>query len=130
MPYLMSDDRKPWNNKVVTLSDAAYRLYDTAKHYAAGELTDGFLLPLHLETLPRFKRAALTELLGARLVHGMGEGCGTKTCPDGRPGYYLVHDYLQWNKSKAWWVEKRIKDAERLAKWRAQNADSNGGETS
>lgn len=128
MAYLMSDDRKPWNAKVIILSDAAYRLYDTAKHYAAGELTDGFLLPMHMKALPRFKPVALRELVTARLIHDLGEGCGTKTCPAGTDGYYLVHNYLKWNKSRAWWIEKRRKDAERLANWRASH--ENGGETS
>lgn len=127
MAYLNSDDRKPWNTKVIALSDAAYRLYDTAKHYAAGELTDGFLLPIHMRTLPRFKPAALRELLAAELIHDLGQGCGTKNCPAGREGEYLVHNYLKWNKSAAWWAEKRRKDAERLAAWRA--AHDTGGET-
>lgn len=128
MPYLMSDDRRPWNSKVIVLSDAAYRLYDTAMHYAAGELTDGFLAPAHIETLPRFRPKALNELIAGRLIHGLGDGCGSKTCPVGHDGEYLIHDYLQWNKSRQWWTDKRHKDAERLAKWRQQQ--DAGGETS
>jgi len=125
MPYLMSDDRRPWNRKILPLSDSAYRLHDTAMHYAAGELTDGYLLPIQIETLPlRFKRTSLKELLDAGLLHDQGRGCGTKNCPAGRPGHYLLHDYLEWNKSREWWETKRRKDAERLAKWRAENAGS------
>jgi hypothetical protein len=37
---------------------------------------------------------------------------------------YLIHDYLQWNHSKAWWEKRRRDEAERKAKYRARK---NGG---
>jgi hypothetical protein len=91
--------------------------------YAAKWLLDGYLDPSQMRDRKGYSPAALRELIGARLVHDRGEGCGTKHCPHGTTGKYLLHDFLQWNKPKAWWEEKRIKDAERIAKWRAEQAE-------
>ena len=53
--------------------------------------------------------------------HDLGQGCGTGTCPAGEDDLYQIHDYLQWNKSRAWWEHKREQDAKRLAEWREKN---------
>lgn len=119
MPYLNSDDGFPDHPKVDALSDAAYRLHDAGRHYAAKNLTDG-VIPGH--RVPRLSRAyrpgVLRELLAAEMWHQGGEGCGTDTCVTGESGEYVVHDYLQWNKSADWWESKRKRDAERQAQWR------------
>ena len=121
MAYLNMDDNYPDNPKVSPLSNAAYRLHGSAMFYAAKWLLDGYLTPSQMRDRKGYSPAALRELIAAELVHDRGEGCGTKNCPHGADGTYLLHDYWQWNKPKSWWEEKRIKDAERIAKWRAQN---------
>lgn len=131
MPYLNSDDDFPDNPKIDALSDAGYRLYDAGRHYAAKNLTDGAIPDHRVPRLSRaYKAAVLRELLTADLWHPGGEGCDSATCIKGEGGEYVVHDFLQWNKPRAWWEAKRRKDAERLADWRAKNSEQNGEEAS
>lgn len=122
MPYLQSDDGFPENPKVDALSDGAYRLYDAGRHYAAKHLTDGRVPARKVARLtPNYRPAHLDELLAADLFHHGGEGCGTDHCVKGEAGEVVVHDYLEWNRSAAWWTAKRQKDAERQAEWREKN---------
>jgi hypothetical protein len=132
MPYLNIDDGMDEHPKVDALSDAAFRLYVSGKLYCARKLTDGFI--------PHGKARRLTvtgndavaaELVRAGLWHDLGEGCDNPECveertchKDGRPGHYIVHDYLQWNHSKHWWESRRKEDAERKKKWRAERKAS------
>lgn len=120
MAYLNLDDNYPEHPKVEALSNNAYRLHGSAMFYAAKWLLDGFLTPTQMRARKGYSQAAIKELMDAKLVHGPGVGCGTKTCPEGASGAYLLHDYLQWNKPKSWWEHKRTKDAERIAKWRSE----------
>ncbi len=119
MAYLNSDDGFPDHPKIDALSDAAYRLHDAGRHFAAKNLTDGAIPEYRVPRLSRaYKPAVLRELLDARIWHRGGEGCGTKTCIKGEAGEYVVHDFLQWNKSAAWWEKKRAADAKRQQEWR------------
>jgi len=121
MPYLNSDDGFPDHPKVDALSDAAYRLHDAGRHYAAKHTSDGAIPGNRVPRLSRaYKPGVLRELLDASVWHKGGEGCGTPTCIKGEEGEYVVHDYLQWNKSREWWEAKRKKDAERQAEWREE----------
>lgn len=128
MPYLNTDDEFPEHPKVDALSDGAFRLHVSGMHYCARTLSDGLIPERKTARLkPEFKRSQLDELLEAGVWHEGGQGCGTDQCPTGSPGEYVVHDYLQWNKSRAWWEEKRRKDAERLARHRQKkDAERNG----
>lgn len=126
MPYLNMDDNYPDNPKVSALSNAAYRLHGSAMFYAAKWLLDGYLAPTQIRDRKGYSPAALRELVDAVLVHQPGEGCGTKTCPPGIEGHYLLHDYWEWNKSRDWWEKKRAADAERLANWRAEQTRKGG----
>lgn len=106
MPYLNLDDGFADHPKVDGLSDAAFRLHVSGMCYCAKNTTDGRMpkdRPARL--VPRFKPAALAELLEKGMWKETARG-------------YSIHDYLQWNKSKAWWDAKRLKDAERQAEWR------------
>jgi hypothetical protein len=132
MPYLNNDDSEDENLRVEGLSDAAYRLRESAKKYCARNLTDGFVTLAKSRMLTATGNdATWAELVRSGLVHDLGEGCDrpgsieARTCPaEGRPGAYLVHDYLQWNHSRAWWEDRRRVEAERKAKYRARR---NGG---
>lgn len=115
MPYLNLDDHFAEHPKVDNLSDGAFRLHVSGLCYCAMNLTDGFIEKRRVTRLmPGYKPAYLCELLEAQMWIE-------------RPGGYDVHDYLDWNKSRAWWEEKREKDAKRLADWRAKNAARNEG---
>lgn len=122
MPYLNVDDGMDEHPKVEALSDAAFRLHVSAMLYSARRGTDG--------SIPRAKARRLTEtasdavaaeLVRAGVWHDIGEGCkDSKTCLAARPGEYVIHDFLQWNHSAHWWAERRRKDQERQAEWRAK----------
>lgn len=128
MPYLNTDDGMDEHPKIDALSDAAYRLLMASMHYSARKLTDG-LVPL---SKARRLTATGTDAVAAELVragawHDLGEGCSVatsiedRTChEEGQPGHYIVHDYLQWNHSKAWWEKRRRDDAERRRKYLAR----------
>lgn len=122
MPYLNVDDDFTEHPKVEVLSDAAFRLHVSAMRYAAKNLTDGLLPKNRVRRMvPRYRSSSLDELLGSEMWHEGGHGCGSKTCLKGGEGEYVIHDYLQWNKSRDWWTAKRGRDAQRQAEWRARH---------
>lgn len=96
MTWVNLDDQMPEHPKIISLSDGAFRLHVSAIAYANRFLTDGIV---HAETvnrlMPRYRKAYLDELLARMLWL---EVIPAKT--------YEIHDYLDWNKSRAD-VEKR-----------------------
>lgn len=121
MPWANLDDQFPKHPKVVPLSDAAFRLHVSGVCYVAQYLTDGLVdaetVPL---LVPRYKRATLAELLRRGHWHSLGHGCDTATCPPGREGHYVIHDYLQWNRSR---------EAVESERQRKRDAGKKGAET-
>src|SRR4030095_3352299 len=91
------DDQMPEHPKIVSLSDGAFRLHVSAIAYANRFLTDGIV---HAETVsrvvPRDSQTYLDELLTRML---WVEVIPAKT--------YEIHDYLDWNKSRAEVEEQR-----------------------
>lgn len=118
MPYLNVDDGELDNEKVEGLTDAAYRLWSMARLYSARNLTDG---RIPLSKLRRLTDSGddvvITELERAGLLH-LGPGCGTSTCPDDHGADVQVHDYLQWNHSRDWWLDRRKRERERKDEYR------------
>lgn len=122
MPYLNLDDAYPDHPKVEALSDAAYRLHGSAMFYAARFRLDGYLTRAQLRARSRWSTRTERELVDQRLLHAPGEPCESKHCPDDDGERYRLHDFLEWNKSRAWWDEEREKAAKRKAAWQARNA--------
>jgi len=121
MPYLNMDDNYPEHPKVEQLSDGAFRLHTSGLAYCAKHTTDGFIYATKAPRLiPRFRPSYIRELLDSHPERPLWAEV---------PGGYLIHDYLQWNKSRAWWNEKREKDAKRKAEWRKKNEGTDGGGT-
>lgn len=118
MPYLNLDDGFADHPKVDALSDGAFRLHVAALCFCAKNTTDG-VIPAHRVTrLTRtYKASQLAELLRCAMWRMHPEG-------------YEVHDYLDWNKSAAWWAEKRAKDAARMAEYRAKKEAEKASENS
>jgi hypothetical protein len=124
VPYLNKDDGFPEHEKIDGLSDGAYRLHDSGLHYCARKLTDGLIPVRRVSRLkPNYKPAELRELVDGELWHEGGKGCGTEHCPKGKPGEYVVHDYLEWNKPAVWWEERRQAETDRKAEYRRKRAE-------
>ena len=128
MPYLNLDDAYPDHPKVEALSDAAYRLHGSAMFYAARFRLDGYLTRAQLRARSRWSTRTERELMDGRLMHAPGEPCESRQCPADDGERYRLHDFLQWNKSRAWWDEQREKAAKRKADWQAKHANERGGE--
>lgn len=117
MPYLNLDDNFADHPKVDALSDGAFRLHVAGLCYCAKNTTDGVVDRRRVARLTStYKRTQLSELMEVGLWMPHADG-------------YAIHDYLDWNKPKSWWDEKREKDAKRKAEWRASHAAKDGGET-
>jgi hypothetical protein len=101
VPWANLDDQFPKHPKVIGLTDGAFRLHVSGICYAAQYRTDGLV---DIETVPllmrRYRKGLLDELIRKGHWHDAGEGCDTDTCQPGQPGNYVIHDYLQWNRSR------------------------------
>lgn len=90
MPWVVTDDQLPEHPKVWALSDAAYRLHSAAIYYCNRHTTDGKVPASKVRALvPRFRQSSLDELTDRAMW-----------IPNSS-GDYVLHDYLDWNKSKA-----------------------------
>lgn len=95
MPYLNLDDNFADHPKVDALSDGAFRLHVAGLLYTARHRLDGVVPGDKVNRLvPRFKRGFLAELLDRSLWLPKAED-------------YEIHDYLDWNKSRAEIDEQR-----------------------
>ena len=122
MPYLNLDDSYPDHPKIEALTDAAYRLHGSAMFYAARFRLDGYLTTAQLRARLRWSNKVEAELIDGRLLHAAGDPCPSKHCPPDDGHRYRLHDFFQWNKSRAYWDEEREKAAKRKADWMARQA--------
>jgi hypothetical protein len=106
MTWARLDDRFPEHPKVVGLSDAAFRLHIKALCYVARNRTDGHLpnaVPRSLGGMPR----QVAELLSAAVWEKNGDA-------------WIIHDYLDYNPSRAELAEMAAKKAKAGAKGAAR----------
>jgi hypothetical protein len=102
------DDQFPKHPKIVGLTDGAFRLQVSGICHAAQYLTDGLIQPETVPILmPRYRSRVLDELVDKGLW-----------IPDGAA--YTIHDYLEWNRSKAQVLAER----ERRSKAGRKGADN------
>lgn len=120
--------------KLLSLSDGAFRLWTAAISYSVANLTDGALPsiatprhPLRLSlglTPSRFKRY-VDELYAAKLFE-----------PDARRGVITIHDFLDFQPTRADVERERASNRDRQKRWRTvhnfgdnrpDNASRNGG---
>lgn len=111
MAYAKFDDGFADHPKNRGLSDGAFRLHVTGILHCARWLSDGQITADILPDLMRRYRAAyLAELVERGLWRELIAG-----------SLYEIHDYLEWNDSRAKVEGRREKNAERLRKWRDEN---------
>ena len=102
MTWVVLDDKMPEHPKIVGLSDGAFRLHVSAIAYSNRHLTDGIIsADMVAQLMPRYRKNFLDELLRRAVwVELVPDEC------------YEIHDYLDWNKSRAEVSQQRKAKAE------------------
>lgn len=124
MTWVRFDDQFPIHRKVGGLSDVLYRLQTEGIFWCARNSTDGVIRRSELSLVStRARPARAAELVERELWHDAEDLCpqcqialkeaGTPTPPDG----WVIHDYLQFQPSRAKVEKDRAAKAERQAKW-------------
>jgi hypothetical protein len=103
MPWVRIDDHAMEHPKVAGLPDGAFRLWVAGLSYCQKYLTDGFISDVALRGLRAFTPKRRGELLAAGLWRDAQGGI-------------TVHDYLDWNDSRAHVLSSREQARERLKK--------------
>lgn len=123
MVWFKLDDGFFDHPKVVQAGRDARDLWLAAGCYSANKLTDGFIayevLPLlAIKAGVRNPRALADRLVASRAqsVHGLFEP---------REGGYAIHDYLDFNPSRATVLAERDKTRQKVADWRAAKKGGN-----
>lgn len=126
MPWVRFDDQFPIHRKVKGLSDPAFRLHAEAIFWCARNLTDGFVPAADLPDVGSARRPlkSVPELVIRGIWHLADEVCGSKQCPahvDNHPESvdegWLVHDYFDYQPSKAKVLKEREAKAVRQQRW-------------
>lgn len=111
MSYAKFDDGFAQHPKVRRLSSGAFQLHVSGILHCSRWLTDGLVVADAIPDLMRKYRVSyLAELVDVGLWRELTPGL-----------LYEIHDYLEWNDSRAKVEHRRQKNADRLAKWRADN---------
>lgn len=116
MSWIWLSDNYIDHPKFLALSDAGFRLWHEGMAYCRRHETDGIITNLALEGFRSSHSPRVVKELTASLW-------------DVRVDGYLVHDYLDWNLSKAELTRKRKEGKERARNWRERhvtNIDRNG----
>lgn len=101
MAWARFDDMFPWSRKVRRMSDAAFRLHVSGIVACARDLTDGVLTQDDLDDLPPMRGLPkrLEELVKSDAWHVKGHRC--HGCVQPPAGGWVIHDYLDYNPTKA-----------------------------
>lgn len=104
MPWLRIDDGFDENEKIVGLSDGAFRMYVELLCYAARNLTDGHI-----------SDASFRRRFGARTSTKRARELGSAGLLNRTETGWLVHDFLDYNPSREQVLARREADAKRQA---------------
>lgn len=105
MAWINVDDQAIDHPKLAGLTDKAFRLWFAGLSYAQRFLTDGLLPAGVVPTLRGCSAKTIAELVAGVLW----EPC---------VGGYQIHDFLDWNESRAEVSKRRQRKADRMASWR------------
>lgn len=118
-------DQANANAKLLALSDAAWRMWGCGLIYCQCNLTDGFIPEHAIHTFG--VRAKNKEAVAEELCQVLAPGKGP--CWRRVDGGYQVHDFLDWNDSRADVLEGRQRARERLTKHRTKRVVKRVSET-
>ncbi len=108
MPWVRIHDGALTHPKIIGMSDKSFRLWVFGLSYAQQHLTDGYVPAEAIQ--PRLKRAC-DDLVSRRLWDVAERG-------------FVIHDYLQWNDSRAVVSAKRDEAKGRMAHARVRSSQN------
>lgn len=120
MSWFKVDDTAHAHPKLRGASLAAIGLWTLGGSYAAQYLTDGTVHAHFVKT--NATAPQLAKLVKAGLWHPAGHDC--LRCPQPAQGDYFIHDYLEYNPSRAKVIAERERAAEKKRKQRAGGGSS------
>lgn len=118
MSWANFDDSFDTHPKTMRAGNAAVGLFARLVPYATRLTTDG-MVPGEVVAAYGTKPQA-AKLVKVRFLHAAGHDC--PRCAQPEPGDYVIHDYLQWNKSKQQVLSARAAEAEKKRLQRAAAA--------
>jgi hypothetical protein len=131
VPWVRFDDQFPIHRKVDRLTDAAYRLHTSAIFWCARNLTDGFVSKEDLDGVTARVRTPsrfAAECVRREVWHDARKSCESEKCPapvdNTYPQGWVIHDYWEYQPSKAQVVRERQASAHRQKKWRENHGDA------
>lgn len=118
MGWVRIDDHFDEHPKMVQVGPTVWGVWLASLAYANRNLTDGFIPDGQVRRLTAFEGvrcAAVTKVLVGSALW------------DRVDGGYRIHDYEQYQPTKAEVLESRAKTADRIARWRERNAGNGVG---
>lgn len=124
MPWVRIDEHAMSHPKIAGLSDGSFRLWVQALAHCQNVLTDGLVKTIALRGMTAYTARRRAELIEAGLWRDADNGI-------------VVHDYLQWNDSRAQVLKAREAEKNRKRRWRdgvrgtdsGRDAGQDGGRT-
>lgn len=128
------------NPKFQQVTAAAVGMWVAAMSYANRNLTDGFISKRALSSLVNLEGLAYVgpmsgddarpeylqgELVDSGILHGPGHGC--PHCPDVPDGWFVIHDYLQFQPSRDEVEERRAEVARKRSEAGRKGAEARWG---
>jgi hypothetical protein len=124
MPWVRYDDRYRLHRKIRPLSDRLFRLATEAIMWSASEenLTDGRIERTDLPDIrPKATATDATALVTRGVWHRAGDPCDSPTCPPPNVGTgWRIHDYFDYQPSRAKVIADKAAKAERQRNWMAR----------
>lgn len=120
MTWVRRDDQASIHRKVAPLDDATYRLWSEAMEWCSRNGTDGLIAADELQDASkRGTPPRAGTLVRRRLWHEAGDECGSDKCPPPSDvAGWRIHDYLDYNPSRADVVADLRAKADRQKRWR------------
>lgn len=125
MPWFVIDDSAHTHPKVVAAGNAALGLWLRCGSYVSQHLTDG-IVPGAVAKMYGSK-PQITKLVAAGLWHEHGHTCPRPDCQQPAPGDFVIHDYLEYNPSRAKVQGRKSREAEKKRRQRAGPGGDGGG---